>query len=146
MSTAIRERKSHKATKEVQPLYRITFKDPARAGIVVYVVLSSDGETTYTTTLVDGRATGCSCPAMKPCYHMSQLEQREQECAQKQAEMHEAAQVAPTILGEQFSQDLQAHVEDDLRSEPWAILSKEQKREMYRNMYPDDYGYYGDVA
>ena len=50
-----------------------------RNGAVVYQVRSSNGQDTYTTTLINGHATGCSCPAVKPCYHMTQLEQREQE-------------------------------------------------------------------
>jgi hypothetical protein len=43
-------------------------------GHVAYLVRSSDGKTEYCTTLVNGHATGCTCPARKPCYHMKQLE------------------------------------------------------------------------
>lgn len=50
-------------------------------GYVVYTVLSSNGVDTYHTTLVNGHATGCTCPATKPCYHMTQLEQNEKERA-----------------------------------------------------------------
>lgn len=61
-------------TKTVKVEARITFKDPARAGYVLYVVRSSDGTNLYRTTLLNGRAVGCTCPAGKPCYHMVQLE------------------------------------------------------------------------
>lgn len=44
---------------------------------VVYEVLSSDGVTKYLTTLVNGKATGCSCPSYKPCKHMTACEQKE---------------------------------------------------------------------
>lgn len=143
-----KNRKASKPVKEVQTLYRVTFKDPSRAGVVVYVVLSSDGETRYHTTLVNGRATGCSCPAYKPCYHMSQLEAREQERAQREAEMAEATAVAPAILGEQFSQDPEQHIEDEL-SDPyaaeraaWRKMTKEQRRARYTEVF----GIYDDVA
>ena len=50
-----------------------------RNGAVVYLVRSSNGTDQYTTTIVNGHATGCTCPAVKPCYHMTQLEHREAE-------------------------------------------------------------------
>jgi len=43
-------------------------------GMVTYAVRSSNGEVIYCTTLVDGKATGCSCPAHSKCYHKTQLE------------------------------------------------------------------------
>lgn len=67
--------KTAKATKTVSVITRYEIKRNAH---VVYTVRSSKGAaTTYTTTLVDGHATGCSCPALKPCYHMVQLEAKE---------------------------------------------------------------------
>ena len=60
--------------KQVQVLARYEIK---RNGHVVYTVRSSNGQDTYTTTLVNGKATGCSCPSYKPCYHMTQLEEKE---------------------------------------------------------------------
>ncbi|OLD63823.1 MAG: hypothetical protein AUF65_01055 [Chloroflexi bacterium 13_1_20CM_50_12] len=46
-------------------------------GIVTYAVRSSDGTTLYCTTLINGKASGCSCPSHKPCYHMKGLERKE---------------------------------------------------------------------
>lgn len=46
-------------------------------GFVTYAVRSSNGNDIYCTTLINGKASGCSCPARKPCYHMTQLEARE---------------------------------------------------------------------
>ena len=46
-------------------------------GKVSYLVRSSNGEEVYCTTMVNGEASGCSCPSRKPCYHMIQLTQRE---------------------------------------------------------------------
>ncbi len=60
--------------KQVQVLTRYEIK---RNGHVVYTVRSSNGQDTYTTTLVNGKATGCSCASRKPCYHMAQLEAKE---------------------------------------------------------------------
>ena len=62
---------SLKTQKVVQVIARYYIK---RNGHVVYTVRSSDGLNTYTTTLVNGKATGCTCPSRKPCYHGTQLE------------------------------------------------------------------------
>jgi hypothetical protein len=59
-----------KATKEVQIIARYTNK---RTGTVSYLVRSSDGKSEYCTTIIDGRASGCSCPAKSSCYHKKQL-------------------------------------------------------------------------
>lgn len=61
--------------KTVITLARYAMKtDGQLNGIVVYAVRSSNGQDVYQTTLVHGKATGCTCPAKKPCYHMAQLE------------------------------------------------------------------------
>lgn len=67
--------KTRKATKTVKVLSRIEFNADARK--VVYIVRSSNGADTYQTTLFAGKATSCTCPAHKPCYHMTQLETKE---------------------------------------------------------------------
>lgn len=73
MTTATRERKS---TKTVQIIARIQFKSDARK--VVYQVRGSQGQQ-YETCLFAGKATSCTCPAHKPCYHMTGCEQKEAE-------------------------------------------------------------------
>lgn len=60
--------KTRKATKTVKVLSRIEFNADARK--VVYIVRSSNGADTYQTTLFAGKATSCTCPSHKPCYHM----------------------------------------------------------------------------
>lgn len=63
-----------KAVKQVQVLARYAHKtDGQLNGIVTYCVRSSNGKDFYYTTLINGKASGCSCPAKKPCYHMTQL-------------------------------------------------------------------------
>ncbi len=66
--------KSQKAQKVVNVIARYFMK---RNGHVVYAVRSSNGVDTYCTTIINGKATGCTCPATKPCYHMIQLEAKE---------------------------------------------------------------------
>jgi hypothetical protein len=67
-----------KQEKQVQVVARYACKRNGKLnGVVCYRVRSSNGHDDYCTTLVNGRATGCSCPARKPCYHMHQLEERE---------------------------------------------------------------------
>lgn len=61
---------------------------------VTYLIKSSDGKSQYCTTLIDGEASGCSCPSRSKCYHKSQLETREQE--RKVVATQFAAKSAPT--------------------------------------------------
>jgi hypothetical protein len=66
------------SSKEVQITARYAHKTNKKFnGLVTYAVLSSDGTTLYCTTLVNGKASGCSCPSHKPCYHMKGLEAKE---------------------------------------------------------------------
>lgn len=66
------------SSKEVQITARYAHKTNGKLnGLVTYAVLSSDGTTLYCTTLIKGKASGCSCPSYKPCYHMKGLEQKE---------------------------------------------------------------------
>jgi hypothetical protein len=78
MITAARTRKSShtaKVEKIVHIIARIQFI--ADACKVVYKVRSSDGTQQYETYLFDGKATSCTCPAKKPCYHMVQVQAKE---------------------------------------------------------------------
>ncbi len=67
-------------------------------GTVTYLVRASNGVDTYTTTLVEGKATGCSCPSKVKCYHKKQLEAREQE--RREVATKFAAKSAPSWLVE----------------------------------------------
>lgn len=71
--------------KQVKIIARCQFK---KNGIVLYKVQSSNGHDTYHTTIVNGKATGCTCPATKPCYHMTQLQQIEAERAAAEREAY----------------------------------------------------------
>lgn len=83
MTTATTSRKAT-ATKTVQIIARVQYKSDSRK--VVYLVRSHKGDATYQTTMFDGKATSCTCPAQKPCYHMVQLEQKEQASMQREIE------------------------------------------------------------
>lgn len=68
-------------------------------GTVTYLVRASNGIDTYCTTLVDGKATGCSCPASRgKCYHRTQLEQKA--VARKEVASQFSAKHAPSWLVE----------------------------------------------
>jgi hypothetical protein len=68
-----------KTTKEVTVLCRYAHKTNGKLnGTVTYCVRSSNGKDFYYTTLVEGKASGCSCPAKAGCYHKKQLENKEQ--------------------------------------------------------------------
>jgi len=50
--------------KNVKVVARYAHKTDGKLnGKVTYAVESSDGSTIYCTTLVDGKASGCSCPS-----------------------------------------------------------------------------------
>jgi len=69
-------------TKDVQVLARYIHKTDGKPnGIVTYCVKSSNGKDFYYTTIINGEATGCSCPSRSKngCYHKNQLAAREQE-------------------------------------------------------------------
>jgi len=108
MPVATKERKA-KATKKVQLIARYALK--RNAAIVVYTVRSSDGSEIYQTTLYEGKATGCSCKATSQCYHKTQIEMIE---SKRVEEMCEAIALAPIIVGEQFAQDMEQHIEDEV--------------------------------
>jgi len=85
-----------KATKNVAIIARYAHKASGKLnGIVTYAVRSSNGKGIYCTTLIEGKASGCSCPAHKPCYHMTQLETRELE--RKAAEVVAIVEEAPVV-------------------------------------------------
>ncbi len=68
-----------KTTKEVTIIARYAHKTNGKLnGTVTYLVRASNGVDTYCTTLIDGKASGCSCPAKANCYHKHQLEAKEQ--------------------------------------------------------------------
>src|SRR5437899_1079223 len=69
-----------KTTKQVTIIARYAHKTNGQLnGTVTYLVRSSDGKSEYCTTLVDGNATGCSCPARNgKCYHRVQLDAMEE--------------------------------------------------------------------
>jgi len=67
-----------KQVKEVNVIARYAHKTNGTLnGTVTYLVRASNGVDTYCTTLVDGKASGCSCPAKSHCYHKTQLEVKE---------------------------------------------------------------------
>lgn len=72
------------SNKTVKVIARYTNK---QTGTVSYLVESSDGTSQYCTTLIDGKASGCSCPAHSKCYHKTQLEAKEAERAEYRREL-----------------------------------------------------------
>jgi hypothetical protein len=62
-------------TKTVQVIARVEFKEDPRK--VVYLVRPSSGVGQYETSLFDGRATSCNCPAKGKCYHRIGCEELE---------------------------------------------------------------------
>jgi hypothetical protein len=64
--------------KEVQIIARYAHKTNGKLnGTVTYLVRASNGVDTYCTTVIEGKASGCSCPAKSSCYHKKQLEAKE---------------------------------------------------------------------
>jgi|SRR5579859_5389660 len=85
-------------SKQADIQYRVELK--AHRGIVIYKVLAHNGRDVYEVTLVNGKLNNCSCPARKPCYHMTgvaakELAYQDRKQAEEQQTMHEfAAEIA----------------------------------------------------
>ena len=60
-----------KQVKQVQIIARYVIK---RTGAVVSLVRSSKGDATYCTTIINDKATGCTCDSRRPCKHMKACE------------------------------------------------------------------------
>jgi hypothetical protein len=118
MNATLATRKPRKAEKTVQIVARVTFKAEARKAYTCYIVRSSNGVDTYTVTLVNGTATGCDCPARKPCYHMTGCEAAEQKIVAQKAQCEHEVAVAEEILGAALTSDLQAHLQDPTPAQP----------------------------
>jgi hypothetical protein len=63
------------AQKQADIRYRVQLKD--KPWIVVYKVVSSDGERVYDVTVVRGHVNNCTCISRKPCYHWKGVQARE---------------------------------------------------------------------
>lgn len=55
-------------------------------GVIVHLVRSSDGVTTYRVTALNGRTSGCTCPSRKGCKHRAHVEQVEQIRREREAQ------------------------------------------------------------
>jgi hypothetical protein len=86
-----------KATKEVTVIatyYHKNVETGELTGVVTHLVRASNGVDTYTTTLIDGKATGCSCAARGNCYHKRGLEAKA--VARKEVASQFSAKHAPS--------------------------------------------------
>lgn len=64
--------------------YRVALKN--HSDIVVYKVMSSNGVDMYDVTVVRGKVNNCTCKSHKPCYHMRDVQAREDARKSKDAE------------------------------------------------------------
>ena len=80
-----------KIQKQADIRFRVELK--SRPRIVIYKVRSSDDTQDYDVTLVGGKVNNCTCKARKPCYHMHDVQIREdaRRVASTQAHMDELA-------------------------------------------------------
>lgn len=60
--------------KQADIRYRVELKN---RDIVVYKVVSSNGSDVYDVTVVRGHVNNCTCISHKPCYHMRDVQGRE---------------------------------------------------------------------
>ena len=92
-----------KIQKQADIRFRVELK--SRPRIVIYQVRSSDDTQTYDVTLVGGKVNNCTCKARKPCYHMHDVQIRED--ARRQATVAVAMD------------ELAAEQDEGLRFSPW---------------------------
>lgn len=119
--------KSRKSQKVVKVLLRYFIK---ATGAVVYKVQASNGVDTYCTTIVRGKATGCTCPAFKPCKHMNHCEQLEQDRTEKAA-----------IAGDQLAAKKLADFRKHTQADAYEVLATTKKVEK-----PDYCEYCGKIC
>jgi|SRR5579859_1020386 len=90
--------------KEVKVTARYAHKTNGKLnGLVTYAVRSSGGTTLYCTTLINGKASGCSCPSKCPCYHEKQLEAIEAERVARQQEARTIAREDEKLIAVRFA-------------------------------------------
>ena len=127
MTTATKERKSRKAKVE-KPMPVLIARAVFKAtGSVIYAVRAE--EQMYHVTVIDGKAKGCrhaddgeTCTGFsyrKNCNHVKVALASE---SKRQEELAAAASVAPLVLGEQFAEDLPAHVADEVADLPIVLV------------------------
>ena len=88
--------------KQADIRFRVELKN--RSHIVVYKVRSSDDTQDYEVTLVRGKVNNCTCASRKPCYHMHDVQIREDARRQAETRAH---------------MDELAAEQDDCRFTPW---------------------------
>jgi hypothetical protein len=128
-------KQSKKNSKLVTVIARVFIIENAN---VVYIVRSSNGVDTYNTTLVNGKAVGCTCPAYKPCYHMIQVEQKEAQrtaSTQQIVEKLAARSTQPKSLEvhRAFRADdaYEQLAEEKSLSDPWEGLDADERATAY---------------
>jgi len=115
--------------KEVKITARYAHKTNGKFnGMVTYAVRSSNGEVIYCTTLINGKASGCSCPSHKPCYHMHQLEEREWARYRAEVARKMAAQYVSAETVKQIAEQLVAPAQ--VKKVALAVVSPSKKRDM----------------
>ena len=102
-----------KAAKQVQIVARYAHKTDGKLNAnVTYAVRSSNGKSIYCTTLIEGKASGCSCPSRYGrCYHRTQLEALEAKrevVAIAEPVLVEAEQVAEPVEEYRMSESVYA--------------------------------------
>lgn len=65
------------ATKQADIRFRVELKN--KPWIVIYKVRSSDDTRDYNVTVIRGKVNNCDCDSRKPCYHMRDVQAREDE-------------------------------------------------------------------
>ena len=131
MTTATR-----KATKTVQIIARVQFKADARK--VVYLVRASNGVDQYETYMFAGKATSCTCPAHKPCYHMTQLEAKEAERQPRPFTVSALHELAEAVAAEAEEEYIREDLDDDAKYEQWKrenSLDNTMSREAYVSVF-----------
>lgn len=93
------------SAKIVTVIARVTVK---RNGHVIYLCRGSHGEQ-YNTTVINGKATGCTCPARKPCKHMDHCQNLEASRVAPQVQPEPVATIGEAMA--QANEQMAAHID-----------------------------------
>lgn len=163
-------------TIEITSISKVTRKDDGTRYWVYNLISGASSKKYAVWATLGGHVCWCDCKDHefhpgRSCKHMTALQEKidmkkEQRAAvasvehqladeieaKRTEQLAEAATIAESILGQEFTQDLAVHVDDSLASGElapwedlaWDAMSRQEQSEAYRNMYSDDY--YCDYA
>ena len=114
-----------------QVFYKVRASEPLEIGEETEYPIHYNGRryAIYTVRLVNGKVQTCNCPSHKPCYHMVQLEQKEQDRSRAAARNATLAKIRAAAADREaeIDKEIQEHIAQELAATPHAQPSEQRK-------------------